>query len=136
MVTITPLTKKKELYKDVDLDLTRHPVTNDVSVNINENAVKASIRNIVLTKKGERPFDRDFGSNITAYLFENHTPVTYKSAENDIRAAIKMYEPRCELIDVTVGGDPDSNNLRATIRFVVINTNETSTLEILLRRAR
>lgn len=136
MVTITPLTKKRELYRDVSLDLTRNPVTNDVSVNVNENAVKNSIRNIVLTKKGERPFDRNFGSNITSYLFENHTPATYEAAKNDIEAAINIYEPRCELIDVTVDGDPDGNNLTATIRFVVINTNETSTLEILLRRAR
>lgn len=136
MVTITPLTKKSELYRDFDIDLTRHPVTNDVSVNVNENAVRRSIKNIVLTKKGERPFDRDFGSNITAYLFENHTPATYKTAEQDIRAAIERYEPRCELIQVEVTGDPDSNTIRATIRFVVINTNETSQLDILLRRVR
>lgn len=135
---ITPLQKTPELYSDFDVNLTRHPVTNDVSKKTNSNAIKDSVKNIVLTNHGERPFQHRFGGNIRAQLFENHTPVTYKTIETNIRNALERFEPRIEIIGVKIGGDNDldTNTLSAYIEYVPINSEESTTLEILLRRVR
>ena len=133
---ITPLQKKKELYSDFNIDLVRHPVTNDVSRIINENSIKESIRNIILTNWGERPFAPEFGGNITAQLFENHTPITMKTIETRVRKTIAKHEPRVELLGVSVNSDPDTNELRVYIEFVSINSENPQTIDVLLKRVR
>ena len=137
-MALTPLQKTPELYSDFDMALTRHPVTNDVSRKTNDNAIKDSIKNIVLTNHGERPFQPEFGGNIRAQLFETHTPTTYKTIETQIRNSLERFEPRIELLGVQIGGknDLDSNELRAYIEYIPINNEEATTLEILLERVR
>jgi len=135
-MAITPLQKTRELYSDFDMDLTRHPVTNDVSRKTNENAVKDSIKNIILTDFGERPFQPNFGGNIRAQLFESHTPLTLKAIKTNIETALAKFEPRAEIIGVVVDSDPDSNTVKAYIEFITINSEVSTTLEILLKRVR
>lgn len=133
---ITPLTKKRELYSDFGKDLMIHPVTNDVSRKINENAVKESIRNLVLTNRGERPFQPELGCDVRAMLFENITAETFDTMKIMIQETLDAYEPRAEIIGVDVGSTSDPNEISVTITFVLINSEEPTRIEIILNRVR
>ena len=135
-MAVTPITKKRVLYSDFGRDLVLNPVSNDVSRKLNEEAVKESIRNLVLTDKGERPFQPEVGCDVRYHLFENITPDTLGDIRNAIRDTIDSFEPRCELVDVDVTGLLDSNQLNVTITFYVINNEEPTTLKLVLNRIR
>lgn len=135
-MAITPITKKRILYSDFGKDLTLNPVTTDVSRLTNEDAVKESIRNLVLTNRGERLFQPEVGCDITSQLFENFTPETFSTIRRMILETLDAYEPRAEIIDVDVGGQIDSNELKVTITFLTINREDPTTLEIILNRVR
>ena len=135
-MAITPLTKKREIYSDIGKDLLLNPVSSDVSRKINEEAIKESIKNLVLTDRGERLFQPNVGCDIRAMLFENFTQETVDTMRNMITETIQTYEPRCDLLGVDVTGRIDSNQISVIITFAVINNEEPVTLEILLNRIR
>lgn len=135
-MAITPITKKRILYSDVPKDLTIHPVSNDVSRLLNENAVKESIKNLVLTNRGERLFQPDVGCDITSQLFETFAEDTVDTIRNMVIETLDAYEPRAEILDVDVEGRIDSNEITVTVTFLVINSEEPSTVEIILNRIR
>lgn len=135
-MAITPITKKRVIYSDFGKDLTLNPVSNDVSRKLNEEAVKESIRNLVLTNRGERPFQPEIGCDINRYLFENITPDIVDAISEAITTTIEDYEPRCRLIGVDVTGESDSNQLNVAITFLLINSEEPTRLDIVLNRIR
>ena len=102
----------------------------------NEDSVKRSIRNILLTDKGERFFNPTFGSDIRKMLFENFSPSTEQVVADLIKTAIGNHEPRANVIDVNVSGNPDQNSMYINIVFSVINKAEPVTLELILNRIR
>lgn len=129
MALLTPTSNKEEVYSDFLNDITLHPIRKDISRNINEDAVKRSIKNILLTNYYERPFRPKFGANITKYLFEPLTPLTLKLIKNDINSAIVNYEPRATIIDITVSSDnTDNNSISVTVIFSIINSSSPITL--------
>jgi len=89
----------------------------------NENAIARAVRNIVLTTPGEKFFDPDFGSSVSEILFENVDDITAISIEDEIKSSLKNYEPRVELINVTVDPNFDENqfDVRITYRIVGID---------------
>jgi len=121
VVAITPQTKIEELYSDFQTNLTIHPVKKDLTRLVNEDAVKRSIKNILLTNHYERRFRPRFGANIRKYLFENITPFTLQVIQNDISIAIKNYEPRAKVLDIRVSSASDTNAVDVHILFSVIN---------------
>ena len=123
-------------FVDLDLDFTRNPITNDVSLKFNDEAVKRSIRNIVLTNSGEKPYISEFGGNIKASLFENFTPVTVVTLKGQIETAIRNFEPRANLLKVEVTERIDSNELIVSIVFSILNSQDPITLEVPLERIR
>jgi phage baseplate assembly protein W len=136
MVT-TPLSKKRILYTDFDRDLTMHPVNSDIIRKTNEEAIKDSIRNLILTNRGERLFQPLIGCDITRNLFENPNATTVENIRNATIETIKTFEPRCNLIGVDVFANYDSNQIRVVIVFNVINSSEdNTTLEIILDKVR
>ncbi len=135
-MAITPLTKKRELYSDLGKEMVIHPVTGDVSRLTNEEAVKESIRNLVLTNRGERPFQPNLGCDVRSQLFENITQETVGNIKSLIQETIEAYEPRARLIGVDVGGKIDSNELKVTITFLTINSDRPTTVDIILNRVR
>lgn len=135
-MALTPLTKKRILYSDLGKDLTLNPVTNDVSILTNEEAVKESIRNLVFTNRGERLFQPEVGCDVLSQLFENFTQDTIDTVRNMILETLRAYEPRADVLGVDVGGDIDSNELIVTISFLLINSNDPITLNIILNRTR
>lgn len=131
----SPLSSKV-LYSDFFTNLDNNPVSEDVAVKTNENAIRQSIRNLLMTNRGERLFQPDLGGNITAMLFENMTPQTIVSAKQQIENVINEHEPRANLIDVVVTPSFDENSLGVQVVFNVINKQEPITLDVILNRVR
>jgi len=132
----TSTDKKSNLYQDWLTSLPFNNDTKDVSLITNEDAVKQSIVNILLTSPGEKLFNSTFGSEINRLLFENITPQTTASLINLIKMTVENYEPRANLLDVVASPLPDQNAYTITIVFSVINNTEPITLEFLLNRVR
>ena len=135
-MSLTPNKIPKILASDFHKDLTIVPGKEDISRKLNENAIKESIRNIILTNKGERPFQPTLGCDLNKLLFEGATPQTFDLIKKVVRNAIETYEPRCELLGVDVLGDIDSNQVYVTILFRIINTDNPVSFNVLLDRTR
>ena len=131
-----PLSTNTRSWSDLDLDFVAHPVTKDIVLKRDVEAVKRSIRNLILTNEYERPFQPNIDGGVTRHLFELSTPHTKHNIESAIRTCISNYEPRAEVIDVFVTGDLDKNGFNVTIEFRVINTPNPVTIELFLERLR
>ena len=135
-MALTPNSISRIVAADFHKDMTIVPGKEDLARKMNEQAVKESIRNIVLTNKGERPFQPQFGCDLDKLLFENATPQTFDLIKSVVTDAIETYEPRCDLLSVDVLGDIDSNQVYVTIMFRIINTDNPVSFNILLDRTR
>lgn len=135
-MAITPLTRRKETYSDFYKDLTISPVNSDLARKTDEESIKESIRNLILTDRGERLFQPELGCDIRKILFENIGPETIVTAREMIKSVINNYEPRCGLIGVDVYGSKDDHTINITITFNVINKQEPITLNLTVDRVR
>jgi phage baseplate assembly protein W len=132
----TPKQRKVTLYSDFYKDLTQNPVSLDLALKRDEEAVKESIKNLILTNKGERLFQPLLGGNIVYQLFENNTPATIKLIQQQIRTTIIQYEPRADLIDVVVQSSLDDNRVEVTIYFYISNIEQPISVNVFLERTR
>jgi phage baseplate assembly protein W len=123
-------------YKDLDLRMKLHPVYGDVRPVKDVDAIKNSIKNILLTKRGERPFNPLFGCDLTNYLFEPVDVITTGLMEEEIRYSIGQHEPRVELKEVYVTDDPDRNAYNITLELTIINAQQDADLTLILERLR
>lgn len=114
---LSPTKKKISLNADFRKDLLISPVSKDLAILKDEDAVKESIKNLILTDRGERLMQPYLGGNIRAMLFENLTPGTLKLIKDRVITTIETYEPRAQLIDVFVSGDMDTANVSVRITF-------------------
>tara|TARA_Y100000816_G_scaffold224176_1_gene169064 strand:- start:25 stop:450 length:426 start_codon:yes stop_codon:yes gene_type:complete len=112
-------TRSNNLYSDLNLNFNKNPATKDIAKLKDVEAVKRSVRNLILTNRFERPFHPEIGSDIRALLFENMTPTIQTLLTDRIRDVLETYEPRAVLNDVIVSGDMDKNQYGATIKFYV-----------------
>lgn len=133
---ISPRSKKISLYADLYKDLTQNPTNGDLALRRDEDSVKESIKNLILTDKGERLMQPLVGGNIRAMLFENLTPAVLKMIEEQVFITIEEYEPRAELIDVEVKATADQNKVEVTIRFYITNIAQPIQLNVFLERIR
>jgi phage baseplate assembly protein W len=131
----TPLTQRV-VYSDFFTDLDKHPIRSTVLRKTNVDAVKQSLRNLMLTDKGERLFQPNLGGNIRAMLFENITPQTFLTMQEHIKDVIAAHEPRADVIDVVIAQSSQEHEVQVTIVFRVVNVQEPVTLELLLERVR
>ena len=122
--------------RDLTLQFTKNPNTGDLVLKTGSNAVKESIRNLILTKKKERPFQPALGSSILELLFEPNDIITEKLIEDEIRTTIENFERRAEVLDVIVNDDREGQGYRIKIIFSVINENEPVTFTTFLTRSR
>lgn len=134
--TFTPLKKQPIYFSDIDTLFKPNFGFRDIGAVDNVDAVKNSIRNIVLTNRGERFFNKDFGCDVRKMLFENFDSSTEASIKSFIELAISNFEPRAKLIDVSVSGEPDLNAFAVTITFSTINSIDPQTLDLILTRVR
>lgn len=131
----TSTIQSEKIYVDFPTNFDFHPIRKDLSLLSNEDAVKRSIRNIVLTNFYERN-DPTVGANLTAQLFELATPQTKILLQDSLTTAIRNHEPRANLISLVVYLSPDSHEASAEITFSILNTTEPVVLTVLLTRLR
>ena len=112
-------TRSNNLYSDLNLNFNKNPATKDIAKLKDVEAVKWSVRNLILTNRFERPFHPEIGSDIRALLFENMTPTIQTLLTDRVRDVLETYEPRAVLNDVIVSGDMDKNQYGVTIKFYV-----------------
>lgn len=125
-----------KIYSDIDFTFTKKPVTADVALSYDQQAVIRSIRNLLSTKHYERPFNPNIGSNIDAMLFEPISTATSVSIQKEIEDVIKNYEPRARLQNVTVSPKSDSNAYNVSLSFYIENATLPTTVTLLLERNR
>jgi len=123
-------------FTDLDLNFLAHPVTKDVSTKTDEQAIKSSIRNLVLTSNYEKPFHPEIGSQIKSLLFEPATPMLPILIKKAIEYTIYNFEPRVNLINVDAVLSEDENSIDVTVEFVIINTSTPLALDLILYRTR
>ena len=109
-------------YRDLDLFFARKQGSDDVNTITDIEAVKRSIRNLVLLNYYEKPFNPDIGSNVRDILFENMSPLTSVVLARAVEEVIENFEPRARLISVRAFPDLDRNEYELTIEFFVVNT--------------
>jgi phage baseplate assembly protein W len=124
-------------YTDLDLFFGRKATSKDINKVTDIQAVKRSIRNLVLTNHYEKPFHPEIGSGVRGMLFEPMTPITAHILTRKIEDVIINFEPRARLISVTAFPNLDRNEYECTIEFYVVNTpTELVDLTVFLERLR
>ena len=109
-------------YRDLDLFFSRKQGSDDVNKVTDIEAVKRSVRNLVLTNFYEKPFHPEIGSGVRDMLFENMSPVTAVVLARKVEDVIENFEPRARLIGVRALPNLDRNEYELTIEFFVVNT--------------
>jgi len=122
-------------YKDIDLTFSPKPA-GDIFKKVDAAAVKQSVKNLLLTSRGEKPFNNFFGSNLNSALFALDTEFDPEFVQNLIFDAITNHEPRARVLSVTVQLKPENNTLDTTVEFQIVNTKEIVTVDVSLARVR
>ena len=107
-------------FKDINLSFNAHPVTKDITVLKNENAIKRSVRNIVNTIPRERFFNPELGSDVRSSLFNFVDYGTASVIQKQIQIAIENFEPRVDNLQINVFPRPDSNEFEVNILFDIV----------------
>lgn len=130
------MARNTRTYSDIDLNFTPNPVTGDLSLKYDENAVKAAVKNLILTNNYERPFHSEIGTQIRGLLFNPASPMMDALLTRAIQDTITNFEPRVVLMDVKVASNIDNNAVYCSIMFRIVNTSKPVSLELTLQRTR
>jgi len=123
-------------FSDLDLRFNIHPVTKDLVLSTDDQAISRSIRNLVLTNYYERLMQPNVGSSINGMLFELMTPLTANHVQKEIYDVITAFEPRAINVTVSVSVMQEQNALMATIQYYIENTPTPIVVDVLLERIR
>ena len=115
-----PIQRISQGFKDISMTFQSNPLTRDLIVLKNENAIARSVKNIVFTVPGEKPFNPTFGSRITDSLFENIDDITASQIETELRDSIGRFEPRVSLTSVDVNPNIDGNGFDVLLVYDII----------------
>jgi phage baseplate assembly protein W len=130
------MTESSNLFSDLDLNFSRNPITDDVSVKTDDDAVKRAIRNLLFLRKNEKPFHPEINPGVYDLLFETPGPVMAVHGKRKIEEAIRQYEPRIDKLDINYNHLPNDNTLVLNIRFTIINQKAIYETNIKLERTR
>lgn len=115
-----PIERISKSFKDVSMTFKVNPLTSDLVALKNETAISRSIRNLIMTKKGERPFNFNLGCGVSELLFEVMDEITASSIRSQIEEVIQLYEPRVQLLEVSATPNYDSYEYNIGIRYNII----------------
>lgn len=132
----TTTQKKTELFSDFGVDMQPHPAKKDLVRFTNENAIKRSILNLLLTNYHERFYKPYVGCNLRSLLFEPATPDTLSTIRNYITTAVAKFEPRVRITSITTSLSQDEHQIFVNMVFVILNTSAPVTLNFILNRVR
>ena len=146
MVNVTRINKitrtsvaadQKPYYSDFYTNFNVHPQNKKLAKYANEEAVKRSIRNLILTEKYDRMFQPEIGTRIGGLLFENMSDTITDQLKKTIDETIQTYEPRARVLDIIIQANESRNSYDVYIYFEVINsTADPVTLNLTLYRVR
>jgi hypothetical protein len=125
-----------KLYSDLDLTFNRLPVSNDVALRYDNQAVIASVRNLLLTNFYERPFQPNLGSNIDKLLFEPVNNLSAGLLSDEIKNVIRNFEPRATIDTINVSPNTDGVSFSAKIQFYIGNNTTPTAVNLILQRSR
>ena len=124
-------------FKDINLSFKRHPVTNDVVTIRDEDAIKRSVKNIIFTILGEKPFEPRFGSVVNEALFDLTTAYDDILIQDEIKSSLLKFEPRISNLEVTVTVVSDTNEMNCTVQYDIVGLPApTQEVDVLLFPAR
>ena len=129
-------TRSNNLYTDLNLNFNKNPATKDVAKLFDVQAIKRSVKNIILTNKYERPFNSDFGCNLRGFLFENITEPLLVIIKDRVSMAIEKYEPRVSVEDVVVQNNEADNGVHIMVSFKINGVEHPVSVSTFLQRVR
>ena len=115
-----PVQRLSRGFKDLSASFQINPLSNDLIALKNESAIARSVRNLVLTLQGERPFQPVLGTGVSRLLFENMDKLTASAIRSEIRTTIENYEPRVEINEIIVEADFERNAFDVTLQYFII----------------
>ena len=115
-----PVERTGKGFKDISATFQINPVNDDLIALKNENAIARSVRNLILTVPGEKPFEPDIGSRVTDMLFENMDQITANAIRSEIKNTLINNEPRISLKEVLVEPNFDDNEYNVTINYIIV----------------
>ena len=124
------------IYSDLDLTFLPNPVTGDVALKYDQQAVIRSIRNLLSTNLSERLFQPELGTTLNSLLFEPLTNLTATLIENEITRMISNYEPRATINTISVSSLPDKNAFAVSISVYIANQTSPTAINLILQRTR
>lgn len=133
--TASIVTSRKRNFHDIDLEFDVNGV-GELFAKTDAAAVKQAIKTLLLTSRGEKPFDQFFGTNVYSLLFENATANTANDIKSFIENAINNYEPRATIQDVGVNLAPDNNSAAVSVTFILHNYEQPVTFYTTITRLR
>lgn len=124
---------KEREYSDIDLSLDARTATDgDVFKKTDAASVRQAIKNLLLTNRYEKPYRPEYGGNLSGLLFELMSDDVGEEIVQNIKDAIRKYEPRANVLGVKVTATPDYNSVTATIEFRVVSTGVVDSLKVSL----
>ena len=115
-----PVERLSRGFKDLSASFQTNPLNNDLIALKNESSIARSVRNLVLTIQGERPFQPVLGTGVNALLFENMDKLTASAIRSELRTTIENYEPRVEINEIIVEADFERNAFDVTLQYFII----------------
>jgi len=115
-----PVQRLSKGFKDLSASFQTSPLSNDLIALKNESAIARSVRNLVLTIQGERPFQPVLGTGVSRLLFENMDKLTASAIRSELRTTIENYEPRVEINEILVEPDFEGNAFHVTLQYFII----------------
>ena len=115
-----PVQRISKGFLDLSASFQENPLSNDLIALKNENAIARSVRNLVSTIQGERPFQPVLGTGVSKLLFENMDKLTASAIRSEIRSTIENFEPRVEINEILVEPDFEGNAFNVTLQYFII----------------
>ena len=115
-----PVQRLSRGFKDLSASFQTNPLSNDLIALKNESAIARSVRNLVLTIQGERPFQPVLGTGVNNLLFDNMDKLTASAIRSELRTTIENYEPRVEINEIIVEPDFEGNAMHVTLQYFII----------------
>ena len=115
-----PVQRLSRGFKDLSASFQTNPLSNDLIALKNESSIARSVRNLVLTIQGERPFQPVLGTGVNNLLFDNMDKLTASAIRSELRTTIENYEPRVEINEILVEADFEGNAFHVTLQYFII----------------
>ena len=115
-----PVQRRSQGFLDLSASFQNNPMSNDLISLKNETAIARSVRNLILTTQGERPFQPVLGSNVNNLLFDNMDKLTAASLKTEIETTIENYEPRVDINEIIVDPNYDNNEFNVTVSYYIV----------------